>query len=118
MFIVPSEGFMWNKSLLKVVCAKSAGICFTLWKRHRKRHLKMMMEITDFIFDTEIRYKLKRLFLLHCISSVSALILAVTADFLTNFVLLFLITAISESYLEVAAAPRCNCSFSKAAAER
>lgn len=78
----------------------------------------MMMEITDFIFDTEIRYKLKRLFLLHCISSVSALILAVTADFLTNFVLLFLITAISESYLGVAAAPRCNCSFSKAAAER
>lgn len=90
-FIVPSEGFTWNKSLLKVVCAKSAGICFTLWKRCRKRHLKMMMEITDFRYDTESRYKLKTHFLLHCISSMSALILA----FLTNFVLLFLITAIS-----------------------
>lgn len=89
VFIVPSACFMWNKALLKVACVKSAGICFTLWRRHRKRHLELKVEITYSISDTESKYKLKPCLPLHCISSVCALVLAATAVFLTNFIVYF-----------------------------
>lgn len=123
VFIVPSACFMWNKALLKVACVKSAGICLTLWRRHRKRHLELKVEVTYSVSDTESKYKLKPCFRLHCISSVCALVLAATAGFLTNFIVLFLIAAITGSFLGLATAPGCNCcfrknSFNKATTER
>lgn len=48
---------MWNKALLKVAFAKSAGICCISWRRHWKRHLEMMVRFT--ISDIESKYKLK-----------------------------------------------------------
>lgn len=112
VFTVPSACFMWNKALLKAACVKSAGICFALWERHRKRHLELKVEIIYSVSDTESKYKLKPCFRLPCISSVCVLVLAATAGFLTNFILLFFITAITRSYLGLAAAPGCNCCFS------
>lgn len=123
VFIVPSSCFMWNKALLKVACVKSAGICFTLWRRYRKRHLELKVEVTYSVSDTESKYKLKPRFPLHCTASVCTLVLAATAVFLTNFIVLFLITTITGSYLGLATAPGCNCcfrknSFNKATIER
>lgn len=97
VFTVPSVCFMWNKALLKVACVKTAGICFALWTRHRKRHLELKVEITYSVSDTESKYKLKPCFPLPCISSVCVLVLAATAVFSTNFFLLFLITGITGS---------------------
>lgn len=81
VFTVLSTCFKWSKAVLKVVCVKSARICLTLWRQHRKRHLKLK-EITYSVSDTESKYTVEPCFPLLCISFGCLLVLAATAFFL------------------------------------
>lgn len=113
VFTAPFACFTWNKALQKTDCVKSAGNFFVLWGRQRKKPLEYKVKITDSICSTKNKYRLKPQtktfpYLLYplCLSQYCLF-------FLANFILLFLITALTGSYLGLVTAPGCNCGFRK-----
>lgn len=113
VFTAPFACFTWKKALQKVDCVKSAGNFFVLWGRHRKKPLEYKVEITDSICSTESKYRPKPQtetfpYLLYplCLSQYYLF-------FLANFIILFLITALTGSYLGLVTASGCNYSFRK-----